>query len=110
VLPEARVGTFYAAALVARGQPQPYRWRLIGGKLPPGIVLDPGTGRLHGTPTAAGESSVVVELTGQRRVRREEDGSQPFIRSRARRLTMAVAHPVGSVSAPEDSTSGSHSP
>jgi hypothetical protein len=109
-LPAARVGTRYTATLIARGEPpQPYRWRLIGGRLPPGLVLDPASGSLHGTPTAAGEASLVVEVSSPRPNVRGETGSRPFIRSRARRLTIAVLEPTASET-PDGGDAGSRSP
>lgn len=50
-LPDATVGVPYSAAITAAGGTAPYSVSLIGGILPPGIILD-GTGHLGGIPTA----------------------------------------------------------
>lgn len=41
----------------------PYQWSIQSGSLPNGIVIDPLTGRLSGTPNAAGTSTFTVWVT-----------------------------------------------
>lgn len=46
----------------------PYEWRLVQGTLPAGLSLDRNTGRISGTPTAAGSSTVTIwvrDVTGR---------------------------------------------
>lgn len=51
----APYGAPYSDRLGATGGRQPYAWAVAQGALPPGIVLDPTTGALSGTPTALGQ-------------------------------------------------------
>jgi subtilisin family serine protease len=62
VLPGGVVGTAYAAFLAASGGQGPYRWRIASGGIQPGLVLDPGTGRISGTATVTGAYDVTVEV------------------------------------------------
>lgn len=60
----AVTGSAYSFALKANeGGTVPYTWAVSGGSLPAGIVLDPNTGILSGSPTAPGTSSFVVKVT-----------------------------------------------
>ncbi len=52
-LPNGVVGTFYSLTLAASGGTGTYSWQLTSGALPAGISLNPTTGQLLGTPTAA---------------------------------------------------------
>ncbi|MDY0061702.1 MAG: putative Ig domain-containing protein [Myxococcota bacterium] len=60
-LPEGMVGEPYAAPLEAEGGKAPYLWALVGGSLPPGLLLDPG-GQIAGTPEVAGEATLTLAL------------------------------------------------
>lgn len=53
----AAVGAPYQTTLAASGGTQPYWWTISDGYLPHGLVLDPNTGRIIGTPTQTGEFS-----------------------------------------------------
>jgi Putative Ig domain len=59
-LPSAVVGSSYLAQLSATGGAGSYSWSLSSGSLPAGLSLNPTTGVISGTPTAAGTSSVTV--------------------------------------------------
>lgn len=52
--PIGRVEQHYTLALAAVGGFPPYRWRLVEGQLPPGLVLDETSGRVSGIPQEAG--------------------------------------------------------
>jgi hypothetical protein len=52
-LPDGTVGTAYSQLLSATGGMAPYMWKLTSGRLPLGLVLDPLTGKITGTPTVA---------------------------------------------------------
>ena len=61
--PFGEIRSNYSDTLVASGGTGPYTWSVSSGSLPAGITLDPGTGTLAGTPTAAGTSIFTVEVT-----------------------------------------------
>jgi hypothetical protein len=49
-----------AIDLLANGGRTPYDWSLLQGKLPAGLSLDRTRGRISGTPTAPGQSTVTI--------------------------------------------------
>ena len=57
----ARVARAYRARLAAQGGVQPLTWRVVRGKLPPGLVLSQKLGTLTGIPRRAGSFHVTVE-------------------------------------------------
>ena len=61
VLKQAEVGKAYSDQLEATGGRAPYSWSLAGGELPIGLSLSP-RGRLSGTPTIPGPSSISLEV------------------------------------------------
>jgi hypothetical protein len=67
-LPRCAVDLECGAEIRARGGTQPYTWRITRGGLSPGLTLDPVSGRISGTPTAAGDYEFMIEVT---------DSSQP---------------------------------
>lgn len=60
---EALKGTFFTYTLPAIGGNPPYTWHLATGTLPGGLILNPNTGAIAGTPIATGSSAVMVQLT-----------------------------------------------
>ncbi len=80
-IPDAVVGSGYATTLVASGGTTPYTWSVISGALPAGITLDPTTGEISGTPTAAGNSTFTIKV---------KDLSSPF-QTDTKTLTLHVA-------------------
>jgi hypothetical protein len=64
-LPPAIAGQSYSAApLKAYGGVAPYTWSVSAGSLPSGLVLDPATGQLSGTPSGPnGNSSFTIRVT-----------------------------------------------
>lgn len=60
-VPYAGVNSPYSHRLVAYPREEGMAWRVAEGQLPDGITLDPATGILGGTPTAAGSFRFVVE-------------------------------------------------
>src|SRR5205085_4135367 len=62
-----QVGIAYSSALVASGGVPPYTYSITFGSLPPGLMLNPATGAITGTPTTAGNfafSATVVDSRG----------------------------------------------
>ncbi len=62
-LPSGTQSVFYSQTLEATGGTSPYTWSVISGSLPPGLTLSSG-GVLSGTPTAAGDYSFTVQVSG----------------------------------------------
>ena len=62
-LPNGVVSTGYSVALVASGGTTPYIWSITGGSLPSGLTLNPNSGVIAGTPTAAGTFSFTVRVS-----------------------------------------------
>ena len=56
----------FAFNLSASGGIPFYEWRIVGGALPPGVVLDPFTGALSGTPATNGTFHFTVRLRDYR--------------------------------------------
>jgi hypothetical protein len=53
-LPNGEVGLAYSDSAAASGGIPPYAYQVSLGSLPPGLLLNPSSGLLSGTPTAAG--------------------------------------------------------
>ncbi|HUS04855.1 MAG TPA: putative Ig domain-containing protein, partial [Bryobacteraceae bacterium] len=63
ILPDATTRALYNQTLsVAGGQP-PYRWTTSAGSLPPGLVLDPNSGNITGSPTQPGRFAFTVNVS-----------------------------------------------
>ena len=50
-------------SLKATGGKKPFTWSLVSGTLPPGLALDPVTGKIAGIPTLAGISDLIFRVT-----------------------------------------------
>lgn len=61
-LPGAFVGAPYRVELRAVGGRPPLKWDIASGALPSGLVLNPDTGVLEGTPSADGEFRFTVRV------------------------------------------------
>ena len=57
----AQVGTAYSSAMTATGGVTPYTFSNTG-SLPPGLLLNAGTGAVTGTPTAAGTFAFTAQV------------------------------------------------
>jgi subtilisin family serine protease len=62
-LPGPVLGSPYLAALAVSGGARPWTFDVASGLPPPGIALDPGSGALAGTPSAAGPATFTVRVT-----------------------------------------------
>ncbi len=79
-LPKAILTANYETKLVASGGMPPRTWEVIDGRLPPGLMLDPVSGAISGTPTALGQYRFAVEVS---------DSDDPP-ESRSREFTLSV--------------------
>ena len=62
-LPSASVAQAYSASVSANGGIAPYHYSVIAGTLPLGVTLNPTSGTLSGTPTAAGTFSFTIQAS-----------------------------------------------
>ena len=76
------VGTPYSATLVAQNGQTPYTWSIAVGTLPNGLNLNPTTGVISGTPTAAGNFSFTVKVT---------DSTTPIAQVTTQPLSIGIA-------------------
>ena len=58
----ATVGAGYNFALDAQGGTPPYTWSLVSGALPLGLLLDPPSGIITGTPTEAADPALKLQV------------------------------------------------
>jgi hypothetical protein len=56
-LANGQVDVPYSQTLMAEGGTPPYTWSLIAGTLPSGLILNPATGQISGTPTVPLDNS-----------------------------------------------------
>ena len=75
-LPLAKVNDPYNAVLAVGGGNIPYHFSVKTGVLPPGITLNPATGRFSGTPITPGNYAFEVIVTDSPRL---DQGSQQFL-------------------------------
>ena len=81
-LPNGTVGVAYTGALQVNYATQPVTWSISSGTLPAGLALDPNTGAITGTPTAAGISSFTVLVT---------DSTTPTKQTDTQNLSITIA-------------------
>ncbi|AUD00425.1 putative Ig domain-containing protein [Spirosoma pollinicola] len=62
-LPNGQVGTAYSQTLTTTGGTTPYTYAVSTGTLPTGLTLNPTTGVISGTPTAATTSVFTIKVT-----------------------------------------------
>jgi hypothetical protein len=62
-VPKGKVGKKYSASLKAKGGKAPMTWSVVTAPLPEGLVLSAGSGKITGTPRAAGTFQVQLQVT-----------------------------------------------
>ncbi len=62
-LPGAFIGVPYSQSISATGGVAPYIYAVVSGALPTGLVLNPATGAITGTPTGAGTFNFTIRGT-----------------------------------------------
>lgn len=78
----------YNAVLTVSGGNAPYQFAIKSGSLPPGMNLNPATGSVSGTPTAAGSYAFLVGVTD---IPGPDQGTQNFA------ITIAPANGEGGI-------------
>jgi hypothetical protein len=81
-LPAGTQGTGYVGTLTSTGGTGPVSWSITSGSLPAGLSVDPDTGQITGTPTAAGTFSFGAEVT---------DSSSPTPQTATENLSITIA-------------------
>ena len=67
-LPATRLAQPYTTSLSALGGSGVFVWTLAAGNLPQGLMLDPTTGAIHGSATAAGRFSLTLQVSDSQNV------------------------------------------
>jgi hypothetical protein len=81
-LPGGTRNASYSQGLAVSGGTAPVAWTLSAGSLPPGLAIDPVTGRVSGTPSSPGSFSFTVQV---------KDNSSA---TATQALTIAIAPPL----------------
>lgn len=84
-LPDGAVGSAYASQVAATGGTGADTFAVTSGALPAGLALDPASGIIFGTPTAAGVSSFTVTAT---------DSATPTADTASASLTLTIGAPT----------------
>ena len=94
-LPNGTVGTVYTATVMASGGSLPYDWSMAVGSLPADLSLNPVSGVIAGTPSAAGTFDFTMQVN---------DSSDPA-QAATKPLRITVVSFAGSIGNTNDGTS-----
>ena len=62
-LPSAKVGVGYRTTLLTAGGTSPYRWKIVSGALPPGLIFAESAGVIVGVPEQPANASLTLAVT-----------------------------------------------
>ncbi len=99
-LPNGIIGQPYDEFLTLAGGDPPFNWTVKSGVLPAGLTLNPSSGGIKGTPTAAGTNPLVFQVT-------DSDGTVATSTNLSLLFTLTVATtslPDGKVNVPYTAT------
>ena len=80
-LSNGTVSVVYSATLTASGGTTPYTWAQASGTLPPGLMLNPSSGAITGTPSTTGTFNFTVQVS--------DDGNPMQTASKSLSITIA---------------------
>jgi hypothetical protein len=96
--PGTECQTYSASVLSVEGGTAPFTWSVTTGTLPPGLTMDPATGAITGTPTAAGTFDFTVMVV---------DSTQPSLSAnQAQTITIAPDCTVPTTTTAPTTTTG----
>ena len=61
--PKGKVGATYSQHMQSKGGKAPFKWKVLSGKLAPGLTLGASTGAVTGKPTTKGTFKCVVAVS-----------------------------------------------
>jgi len=71
-LPAATVGSNYNATLTVTGGTAPYRFSMLSGQLPAGVLLTDSTGSISGTPTVPGNFPFSISVSDSKGLSKQQ--------------------------------------
>jgi len=101
-LAAGEVAVTYSQTVVATGGDKPYLWQVSDGSLPSGLLLDPVTGTIGGTPDTPGVFEFVVQVSDSHHAPRTDDQALSITISPAPLVVTTEALPDGQRGAPYD--------
>ena len=104
--PSGTVGTAYSGSIGTTGGTTPVTMSLVAGTLPAGLTFDAATGKISGTPTAAGTASFTIRAADKSDVPTSITAVQQITISAAGTVTLSISGnpPAGVVGTAYSST------